>query len=81
MLTTSRGRILGASIVGRDAGELISTFTLAIAQRLNIRALAGVMVPYPTLAEIGKRAAMSHFTPGLTSPMVRRIIGWLRRLG
>ena len=81
VLTTSRGRILGASIVGRDAGELISTFTLAIAQRLNIRALAGVMVPYPTLAEIGKRAAMSHFTPGLTRPIVRRIIGWLRRLG
>jgi pyruvate/2-oxoglutarate dehydrogenase complex dihydrolipoamide dehydrogenase (E3) component len=81
VLTTSRGRILGASIVGRDAGELISTFTLAVAQRLNIRALAGVMMPYPTLAEIGKRAAMSHFTPGLTRPMVRRIIGWLRRLG
>ena len=81
VLTTGRGRILGASIVGREAGELISTFTLAIAQRLNIRALAGVMVPYPTLAEIGKRAAMSHFTPGLTRPIVRRIIGSLRRLG
>ena len=81
VLTTGQGRILGASIVGRDAGELISTFTLAIAQRLNIRALAGVMVPYPTLAEIGKRAAMSHFTPALTRPIVRRIIGWLRRLG
>jgi pyruvate/2-oxoglutarate dehydrogenase complex dihydrolipoamide dehydrogenase (E3) component len=81
VLTTGQGRILGASIVGRDAGELISLFTLAIAQRLNIRALAGVMVPYPTLAEIGKRAAMSHFTPALTRPIVRRIIGWLRRLG
>jgi pyruvate/2-oxoglutarate dehydrogenase complex dihydrolipoamide dehydrogenase (E3) component len=81
VLTTRQGRILGATIVGREAGELISTFTLAISQRLNIRALAGVMVPYPTLAEIGKRAAMSHFTPGLTSPIVRRIIGWLRRLG
>jgi pyruvate/2-oxoglutarate dehydrogenase complex dihydrolipoamide dehydrogenase (E3) component len=81
IVTNRRGRILGATIVGRDAGELISTFTLAITQRLNIRALAGFIVPYPTLAEVGKRAAMSHFTPGLTSPMVRRIIGWLRRLG
>jgi pyruvate/2-oxoglutarate dehydrogenase complex dihydrolipoamide dehydrogenase (E3) component len=80
-VTNRRGRILGATIVGRDAGELISIFTLAITQRLNIRALAGFIVPYPTLAEIGKRAAMSHFTPSLTSPMVRRIIGWLRRLG
>jgi pyruvate/2-oxoglutarate dehydrogenase complex dihydrolipoamide dehydrogenase (E3) component len=81
VVTNRRGRILGATIVGRDAGELISIFTLAITQRLNIRALAGFIVPYPTLAEIGKRAAMSHFTPSLTSPMVRRIIGWLRRLG
>ena len=81
VVTNRRGRILGATIVGREAGELISTFTLAITQRLNIRALAGFIVPYPTLAEIGKRAAMSHFTPSLTSPMVRRIIGWLRRLG
>ena len=81
VVTNRRGRILGATIVGREAGELISTFTLAITQRLNIRALAGFIVPYPTLAEIGKRAAMSHFTSSLTSPMVRRIIGWLRRLG
>jgi pyruvate/2-oxoglutarate dehydrogenase complex dihydrolipoamide dehydrogenase (E3) component len=81
VVTNRRGRILGATIVGRDAGALISIFTLAITQRLNIRALAGFIVPYPTLAEIGKRAAMSHFTPSLTSPMVRRIIGWLRRLG
>ncbi|MGB7834896.1 MAG: FAD-dependent oxidoreductase [Xanthobacteraceae bacterium] len=81
VVTNRRGRILGATIVGRDAGELISIFTLAITQRLNIRALAGFIVPYPTLAEIGKRAAMSHFTSSLTSPMVRRIIGWLHRLG
>jgi len=81
VVTNRRGRILGVTIVGRSAGELVSTFTLAITRGLNIRALAGYIVPYPTLAEIGKRAAMSHFAPSLTSPMVRRIIGWLRRLG
>ena len=51
------------TIVGAGAGELIAAWTLAIAQRLNIRAFAGIMVPYPTLAEIGKRAAMTYFTP------------------
>jgi pyruvate/2-oxoglutarate dehydrogenase complex dihydrolipoamide dehydrogenase (E3) component len=81
IVTTPRGRILGATIVGAQAGELISLFTLAITQRRNIRALAGVIVPYPTRAEIGKRAAMSHFARSLTSPMVRRILGWLRGLG
>jgi pyruvate/2-oxoglutarate dehydrogenase complex dihydrolipoamide dehydrogenase (E3) component len=81
VVVTPRGRILGTTIVGRDAGDLISIFTLAIAQGMNIRALAGFIVPYPTRAEVAKRAAMSHFTPGLTSPLVQRIIAALRRLG
>ena len=81
VVTTRRGRILGATIVGAQAGELIATWTLAIGQGLNIRALAGIVLPYPTLSEIGKRAAITYFTPRLTQPMVRRIIGWLRRLG
>jgi hypothetical protein len=64
-----------------NAGELIATWTLAVSQGLNIRALAGSVVAYPTLAEVGKRAAITYFTGSLTSPMVRRIIAWLRRLG
>ncbi len=81
IVTTRRGKILGATIVGRNAGELIATFTLAIAHGLNIRAFADTVVAYPTLAEIGKRAAITHFAADLTRPMVRRIIAWLRRFG
>jgi pyruvate/2-oxoglutarate dehydrogenase complex dihydrolipoamide dehydrogenase (E3) component len=81
VVTNRRGRILGATIVGAGAGEMITTWTLAISQGLNIRAFAGIVVPYPTLAEIGKRAAMTYFTPSLTSNWVRRIIGLLRRFG
>jgi pyruvate/2-oxoglutarate dehydrogenase complex dihydrolipoamide dehydrogenase (E3) component len=81
VVTSRHGRILGATIVGAQAGELITTWTLAIAQNLNIRALAGLVVPYPTLSEVGKRAAMTYFMPNLTNPWVQRIIGVLRRLG
>jgi pyruvate/2-oxoglutarate dehydrogenase complex dihydrolipoamide dehydrogenase (E3) component len=81
VLTDRKGRILGATIVGAAAGELITTWTLAISQGLNIRALTGIVVPYPTLSEVGKRAAITYFTPSLTSPWVRRIIGLLRRFG
>ena len=81
IITGKQGRILGATIVGASAGELIATWALAIAHRLNIRALAGIVMPYPTLSEIGKRAAVTYFTPGLTSPWVRRIISLLRRFG
>ena len=80
-ITTTSGKILGATIVGSQAGELITAWSLAIAQGLNIRAFTGIVVPYPTLSEIGKRAAIDYFTPGLTSPWVRRIIAWLRIFG
>jgi pyruvate/2-oxoglutarate dehydrogenase complex dihydrolipoamide dehydrogenase (E3) component len=81
VVTDRTGKILGVTIVGAGAGELITTWTLAITQSLNIRAFIGIIVPYPTLAEIGKRAAITYFTPSLSSPWVRRIIALLRRLG
>jgi pyruvate/2-oxoglutarate dehydrogenase complex dihydrolipoamide dehydrogenase (E3) component len=81
VITTERGLILGATIVGAHAGELIVPWTLAVTQRLNIRAFAEMVMPYPTLAEIGKRAAITYFAGSLTMPFVRRIITALRRFG
>jgi pyruvate/2-oxoglutarate dehydrogenase complex dihydrolipoamide dehydrogenase (E3) component len=81
VIANSKGKIVGATIVGAQAGELIAMWTLAIAQGLNVRSLTGIVLPYPTLSEIGKRAAIDYFTPSLTSPWVRRIIAWLRIFG
>lgn len=81
VITDKKGKILGATIVGAQAGELIAMWTLAIAQGLNIRAMTGIVLPYPTLSEIGKRVAIDFFVPNLTRPWVRRIIAWLRVLG
>lgn len=81
VITAKNGRILGATIVGAQAGELITTWTLALSQGLNIRAMTGIVIPYPTLSEIGKRAAISYFSPSLTNPKIRRLITFLRRFG
>jgi pyruvate/2-oxoglutarate dehydrogenase complex dihydrolipoamide dehydrogenase (E3) component len=81
VVTSKRGKILGATIVGVGAGELISTWTLAVSLGLKIRTMTEFIVPYPTLTEIGKRAAIGFYTPGLTSPFVQRIISFLRRFG
>ena len=81
VITSRGGRILGATIVGPSAGELITTWTLAIHRRLSARTLAGIIIPYPTLAEVGKRAAITYFMRGLTRGYVQRIIAWLRRFG
>jgi pyruvate/2-oxoglutarate dehydrogenase complex dihydrolipoamide dehydrogenase (E3) component len=81
VIATRRSRVLGATIVGAHAGELIATWALAIKQNLTVRAFAELTVAYPTFAEIGKRAAVSSYSRSLTNPLVRRIVGWLRRLG
>src|SRR5437588_4484576 len=81
VVTAKNGRILGVTIVGAHAGELITTWTLALSRGLGIRAMTEFVVPYPTLSEIGKRAAITYFSPSLSNPSVRRLINFLRRFG
>ena len=47
-----RGRILGAEIVGKDAGELIHSFSTALAMRATVRDMLRAPWYHPTLAEI-----------------------------
>jgi pyruvate/2-oxoglutarate dehydrogenase complex dihydrolipoamide dehydrogenase (E3) component len=74
------GRILGATIVGPNAGELIQPWCLAISKRLKISALASFVPPYPTLGEASKRAAGSYFTETLFGPRTRKLVRFLARL-
>jgi hypothetical protein len=54
---------------------------LAIARGLGIAAMAQLVVPYPTLGEVGKRAAGTYFTPSLFGPRSKRLVRFLRRFG
>jgi len=81
IVTGRRGRILGVSIVGAHAGELIGTWALAVAGKIKISTVASFVPPYPTLGEISKTAAVGYYSDSLTNPWLRRILGWLRRLG
>jgi pyruvate/2-oxoglutarate dehydrogenase complex dihydrolipoamide dehydrogenase (E3) component len=81
VIAASSGQIIGATIVGAQAGEMISAWALAVQQRLNIQAFAELILPYPTLAEIGQKAANSRFKAGLTGPLLGRIINRLRQRG
>jgi pyruvate/2-oxoglutarate dehydrogenase complex dihydrolipoamide dehydrogenase (E3) component len=81
VLTDRHGRILGATIVGEHAGELIQPWALAISQHLKIGAMAQYIAPYPTLGEISKRVAGSYFTPALFSDRTRKVVRFLQRLG
>lgn len=75
-----RGRILGAGMAGLHAGELIQPWVLAISQRMKIGAMAGLIAPYPTLGEVNKRIAGSHFTPTLFGERIRCLVRFLLRI-
>jgi len=75
-----RGRPVGASIAGAQAGELIGLWALAIAAGLKIGDVAGMVAPYPTLGEISKRAAGAYFSPKLfDNPLVKRVVRLVQR--
>ncbi len=75
-----KGRPVGASIVGALAGELIGLWCMAIANNMKMSAIAGTVLPYPTIAEINKRAAGAYFSPKLfDNPWVKRIVGLVQR--
>lgn len=81
VVTDSKGKIKGASIVGEHAGELIQMWSLALSQGLDIKAMTQWISPYPTLSEINKRAAFGYYATAAAKPLVRRVISWLARLG
>lgn len=79
LVATRRGRLLGAGILSRGAGDMIGVFTLALARRLKVSALAQMIVPYPTRSEAGKRAAAEFFVPSLFSERARWLARFLTR--
>ncbi|MEL7211814.1 MAG: FAD-dependent oxidoreductase [Pseudomonadota bacterium] len=75
-----KGKPVGASIAGAMAGELIGMWAMAIANGLKMSAIANTVLPYPTIAEINKRAAGAYFSPRLfESDKVKKIVGFVQR--
>ena len=68
-----KGRILGATLVARHAGEMISEISLAMAEGLSAGALSRTIHPYPTHAEVWKRLGDSYNRTRL-KPWIKRIL-------
>ncbi len=79
-LITHRGRILGASLLGPHAGELVHELVLAMKAGVSVATLSATIHAYPTLSQIHRRTANAAFAPALFSPATRRLVRWLQRL-
>jgi len=81
-LVRHRRRLVGVTIVGRHAGELLLPWTQIIAGKAGIFALASAIVAYPTRSEISKAAAFAAHEADIFGPWPRRwarLIARLRR--
>jgi pyruvate/2-oxoglutarate dehydrogenase complex dihydrolipoamide dehydrogenase (E3) component len=74
-----KGEILGATLVAAHAGDVISEVTVAMAAKLGLGAVANIVHPYPTQAEVVKKAADAWNRTRLT-PTVKKIFAWWLRI-
>jgi len=76
-----KGKLLGATLVARHAGEMISELTLAMTQSAKLGALGEVIHPYPTQAEVIRKAADLYNRKRLTPSrkrLLQKVFAWLR---
>lgn len=85
IITTGKGQILGAHIVGPSAGEIIHEVIMAMKNKLPVSALTGMIHIYPTLAEVNSKAALqlkkrNYAKNERLQNILRKLFGFLRSM-
>lgn len=78
-LVARKGKLLGASILGPHAGELIHEIALAMKTGASPGDISATIHAYPTLAQANRRAVNTGFAKTLFSPGTRRLVKWIKR--
>jgi pyruvate/2-oxoglutarate dehydrogenase complex dihydrolipoamide dehydrogenase (E3) component len=79
-VVSHKGKILGATILGPQANNLISEWSLALNMGASVRDVATTIHAYPTLAQINKRVANKYVAKGLFSVNMQRWVRYLQRI-
>jgi pyruvate/2-oxoglutarate dehydrogenase complex dihydrolipoamide dehydrogenase (E3) component len=81
LVAARNGDILGVTIVGANASELIGTWALALSKGLGLKDMATSIPPHPTFGEIGKSTAIAYFAGKTRRPLTRGIVRLLQLFG
>jgi len=79
-LISRKGKILGATILGPHAGELIHEIVLAMQAGLKIGDISATIHAYPTLAQISRRTVNTYYGKKLFSERTRSLVRWINKL-
>jgi pyruvate/2-oxoglutarate dehydrogenase complex dihydrolipoamide dehydrogenase (E3) component len=80
IVTKTNGKIVGATIVGSSAGELLMPLVLSIKRGIKLPQLSQLVYPYPTMSEGIKRTADTFYRQklaGATGTWLKRVVRWL----
>ena len=80
-MSARNGDILGVTIAGAGASELIGIWTLALSKGLGLKDMASSIPPHPTMGEIGKSAAIAYFAGKARKPLARGVVRLLQLFG
>ena len=81
LVAAKNGDILGVTIAGAKASDLIGIWTLALSKGLTLKDMASSMPPHPTMGEIGKSAAMTYSAKKARRPLLRGVVRLLQLFG
>ena len=79
IVATPRGKILGASVVGEEAGNLIQIIQVAMKNGVKLSGLAQHVAPYPTRGDAVRAAASAFYTDVVFSDKTRKLAGFWTR--
>ncbi len=74
VIANKKGFVLGASMVGKNAGDLIQPWAFAVANKQKIRSFTNYIAPYPTRGEASKRVAGAFFTEALFADRSKSVV-------
>jgi pyruvate/2-oxoglutarate dehydrogenase complex dihydrolipoamide dehydrogenase (E3) component len=79
-IVTKKGsdQILGATVVGYHAAELLTEYVTAMKYGMGLRKILNTIHMYPTLAEANRYAA-GNWQKARISPLALRVAGWFHR--
>ena len=78
VITNKKGQVLGVTIVGEGAGDLLQAWIPVVKERKSFKSFTDIIVPYPTRGEISKRVAGQYYTPILFSKKTRFLVKLLK---
>lgn len=80
VIADAKGAVLGVTIVGREAGELLGPWCIAMERGLKVAHVGAMIAPYPTRGEIAKRMRSVFYEPSFLSERTRSIARFLSNL-